>query len=96
MKTATKSAVIVAASVLLTLPAFGASREENARAEVVGSEEAILTEAPTVPPAIKRNHATKVVVHLEVKEVEGRLADGVSLHLLDLRRKCAGQFHPDS
>ena len=30
-----------------------------------------MTGAPNVPPPIHRSHATKVVVHLEVRELEG-------------------------
>ncbi len=45
--------------------------------EVEGSEEAMLTTAPNVPPLITRTHPTKVIVHLVTKEVIGRLADGV-------------------
>ena len=30
-----------------------------------------MTDAPNVPPPIHRSHATKVVVHLEVRELEG-------------------------
>ena len=92
MKTVMKSAVIAAASVCLTVSAWGASREENAKAEIVGTEDAILTDAPAVPPSIKRNHATKVVVHLEVKEVEGRLADGVSYTFWTFGGKVPGKF----
>ena len=44
---------------------------------VQGEEIAVLTQAPAVPPPIKRKHATKVVVNLEVREVTKRLADGV-------------------
>jgi nitrite reductase (NO-forming) len=40
-------------------------------------EQAILTAPPQVPPPIKRKHAARVVVHLEVREIIGRLADGV-------------------
>jgi nitrite reductase (NO-forming) len=40
-------------------------------------EQAILTSPPFVPPAITRKHAARVVVNLEVREVVGRLADGV-------------------
>jgi nitrite reductase (NO-forming) len=40
-------------------------------------EMAVLTEAPFVPPPITRKHPAKVVVHLEVREVVKRLADGV-------------------
>ncbi len=45
--------------------------------EIVGEEKAVLTAAPNVPPPIKRKHATKVVVNLEVREVVKRMADGV-------------------
>jgi nitrite reductase (NO-forming) len=71
-----RSGVAVAA-VLLAGAALGASREENLADPIVGEENAVLTDAPNVPPPIHRDHATKVVVHLEVRELEGRLADGV-------------------
>jgi nitrite reductase (NO-forming) len=45
--------------------------------EAIGQETAVLTQAPSVPPPIKRKHSAKVIVHLEVKEVTKRLADGV-------------------
>lgn len=44
---------------------------------LVGQEEAVLTQAPHVPPPITRKHPTKVVVKLEVKEVVKKLSDGV-------------------
>ncbi|MCA9783267.1 MAG: nitrite reductase, copper-containing [Calditrichaeota bacterium] len=47
------------------------------RAALSGQEEAVLAHAPDVPPPIARDHPTKVIVHLEVKEFEGKLADGV-------------------
>ena len=65
------------AAALLASAADGASREENLNAPIVGEENAVLTDAPNVPPPIHRDHATKMIIHLEVKEVEGRLADGV-------------------
>jgi nitrite reductase (NO-forming) len=40
-------------------------------------EQAVLTAPPHVPPPINRKYAVKVVVHLEVREVVKRLADGV-------------------
>ena len=64
-------------AVLLAGAAFGASRDANLVEPIVGEETAVLTDAPNVPPPIQRDHATKVVIHLEVKEVEGQLADGV-------------------
>ncbi len=45
--------------------------------ELVGEEQAVLTEAPNVPPPITRKHATKVIVELETIEKPMRLADGV-------------------
>jgi nitrite reductase (NO-forming) len=68
---------IALAAVFLASATYGASREENRVDPIVGEETAVLTDAPNVPPLIHRDHATKVVVHLEIKEVEGRLADGV-------------------
>jgi nitrite reductase (NO-forming) len=44
---------------------------------LVGEEVAVLTQAPEVPPAITRSHATRVKVELETIEVTKRLADGV-------------------
>ena len=40
-------------------------------------EQAILTSPPFVPPPVNRKYAARVVVNLEVREVVGRLADGV-------------------
>ncbi len=68
---------LILATILLSGSAFAASREENLADPVTGSEDAVLADAPNVPPPIDRDHATKVVVHLEVRELEGRLADGV-------------------
>lgn len=65
------TALFVASSV------YGASREENLAEPIAGEEKAILTNAPNLPPPITRDHATKVIADLEVREVEGRLADGV-------------------
>jgi len=44
---------------------------------LVGEETAVLTQAPQVPPPIKRTHATKVKVKIEVREVVKKMADGV-------------------
>ncbi len=66
--------------------------EENTREVVVGTEEAILTDAPAVPPPLTRAHATKVIVHLEVKEVKGRLADGVEYTFWTFGGKVPGKF----
>ena len=44
---------------------------------VTGEEAALVTQAPKVPPPLKRSHPTKVSVTLEVREVMKRLSDGV-------------------
>jgi|SRR5579872_465837 len=55
------------------------SSGSQAQAEQIQGEENLdLTNAPNVPPPISRDHPTKVIVHLEVTEVEGQLADGVT------------------
>jgi len=41
-------------------------------------ENAVLTAPPHVPPPITRKHSARVVVHLEVREVEARIADGAT------------------
>ena len=55
-------------------------------------ENAILTEAPNVPPAILRRHVAKVVVHLEVREVVKRLADGVEYTFWTFGGNVPGSF----
>lgn len=60
--------------------------------EILGEEKAILTQAPFVPPPIKRKHATKVVVELEVREVVRRLADGVEYLFWTFGGEVPGSF----
>jgi nitrite reductase (NO-forming) len=57
--------------------ALNANKTKVVDPTVTGEEHAVLTQAPIVPPPIKRKHATKVIVNLEVSEVTKRLADGV-------------------
>jgi nitrite reductase (NO-forming) len=45
------------------------------RGEVI---HAILTSPPAVPPPIHRNHPAKVIVELEVREVEKEISEGVT------------------
>jgi nitrite reductase (NO-forming) len=92
MKRITKGAILLLASTCLTTAAWAASREENTAAKIVGEENAVLADAPNVPPPITRKNPTKVVVHLEVKEVEGRLADGVSYTFWTFGGHVPGKF----
>jgi nitrite reductase (NO-forming) len=55
-------------------------------------ENAILTEAPNVPPPITRRHAAKVIVHLEVRELVKRLADGVEYTFWTFGGNVPGSF----
>jgi nitrite reductase (NO-forming) len=47
--------------------------------EALGQEIAVLTQAPNVPPPIKRRHSAKIIVNLEVKEITKRLADVITV-----------------
>jgi nitrite reductase (NO-forming) len=72
--TRARRGLVLAACALLATA--GGIRAAEAGA-VRGEEVAVLTRAPEVPPPITRKHATKVIVNLEVKEVEKELAPGV-------------------
>ena len=61
-------------------------------AAVQGQEEAMLTNAPNVPPPITRNHPTKVIVKLEVAEVVKRMADGVDYTFWTFGGSVPGKF----
>ena len=66
--------------------------EQNRSEKIEGQETAVLADAPLVPPSITRKHATKMIVHLEVKEAEGRLADGVKYTFWTFGGKVPGKF----
>lgn len=72
--------------------AVAATREENLKDKPDGEEKATLTFAPEVPPPLTRKKATKVVIHLEVKEAEARLADGVRYTFWTFGGKVPGKF----
>jgi nitrite reductase (NO-forming) len=84
--------LVVILCLFLAERTWSANSEENREAKIVGEEAAVLTDAPLVPPAITRKHATKVIVHLEVREVEGRLADGVKYPFWTFGGKVPGKF----
>jgi nitrite reductase (NO-forming) len=57
-----------------------------------GQENAVLTDAPDVPPPITRKSATKVIVDLETKEVKKRMADGVDYIFWTFGGSVPGKF----
>ncbi|MFH5832710.1 copper-containing nitrite reductase [Halalkalibaculum sp. DA3122] len=61
-------------------------------AEIVGEEVAELTLPPDVPPPIERDHATKLIVNMEVTEEEMRLADGVTYTMWTFGGSVPGKF----
>ena len=83
--TALAVAILAMAAAFLTVNLVRAESPTDAKGPVVLSseviampiEQAILTSPPHVPAPIKRKYAARVVVNLEVREVVGRLADGV-------------------
>ena len=71
---------VAALSLVMANPLGGiasSNLKETVDPAIVGEEVAVLTQAPQVPPPIKRTNATKVVIRLEVREVIKRMADGV-------------------
>ena len=79
--------LIAALACLLAAGGCGRSSETLA-----GQEDAVLTNAPDVPPAISRNHPTKVIVKLETREVTKRLADGVTYTFWTFGGSVPGKF----
>ncbi len=82
------SAVLIL-SVFLLNPIQGFSQILPA---VTGSEKAILTEPPMVPPAITRKYATKVIVELEVVETTREITDGVTYTFWTFGGSVPGKF----
>lgn len=95
MKTVRPCQVLAAVTVWASLSCaqvLAATNKENIAEPVTGEEAAVLTDAPAVPPPITRTHATKLILHLEVKEMEARLADGVSYTFWTFGGKVPGKF----
>lgn len=84
------SALMTALSVLFCLATAEAAGQATAKA--APEEISVLTDAPAVPPALQRKQPAKVIIHLEVKEVEGRLADGVKYTFWTFGGKVPGKF----
>jgi len=69
-----------------------ASAAASAPAAIQGQETASLTDAPGVPPPLKRDYPTKVIVQLEVREVVQHLDTGVDYTFWTFGGKVPGKF----
>lgn len=85
MKLMYKAAILL--GLVVASPSLQAAEEK-----VKGQETAVLTDAPEVPPPITRNYPTKVIVHLETREVKKRLADGVDYVFWTFGGNVPGKF----
>lgn len=83
---------LVLIGLMIGFASGAATREDNIKEKIQGEEKAELTFAPEVPPPVNRKHATKVVIHLEVKELESKLADGVKYTFWTFGGKVPGKF----
>lgn len=70
---------------------LGINREVKLE-KITGEEVATLTDPPMVPPQITRNHATKVIVNLEVIEKEMKMMDGVTYNFWTFGGTVPGKF----
>lgn len=59
---------------------------------IEGEVDAVLTDAPRVPPPIERDYAARVSVELETVELKGRLADGVEYTFWTFGGSVPGKF----
>ena len=85
-------AVAIPVLTLLVLSWSIAGCQPTANDAALPIETAVLTHAPEVPPAIKRNHPARVVVNLETQELVQRLADGVDYTFWTFGGKVPGEF----
>lgn len=90
----TKATLSILLSFLLLTACNIKSRNtgEAANEKITGEEQAVLTFAPNVPPPITRNHATKMIVNLEVIEKEMEMMDGVKYNFWTFGGQVPGKF----
>jgi nitrite reductase (NO-forming) len=86
------AAAILTTAFFISSAVCAATSDDNIHEKTEGQETAQLSDAPQVPPPLTRKHATKVVVHLEVKELEGTLSDGVKYTFWTFGGKVPGKF----
>ena len=86
------SILVVAGLVLSACSKNKKQPGDSGSEEIIGEEVAVLTFAPNVPPPITRDHATKVIVILEVIEKEMEMMDGVKYNFWTFGGQVPGKF----
>ncbi len=66
--------------------------QSSAPEEIKGEEIAVLTDAPLVPPALNRDHATKVIITLDVIEKVMKINDSTEYTFWTFGGKVPGKF----
>jgi nitrite reductase (NO-forming) len=92
LKTKMKTTVLKKICGILMAAAGLATPVVAIESDIVGVENAVLTQAPNVPPAITRKYSTKVVINLEVREITKTLADGVQYDFWTFGGDVPGSF----
>src|SRR5229473_634048 len=80
-------ATVLVSMLISITAALAAENAVPTNSQAAGVENAVLTEAPNVPPPLTRKHATKVIVSLEGDEIEFHLnnhQDNKMPHNIDL------------
>ncbi len=91
--------LVLAYAVALFVPSAQAAQAAKTKGKkqkpTSGAEatiKAVLTEAPMVPPPVKRSYSAKVIVELEVKEVDLPISEGVTYNFWTFGGKVPGKF----
>ncbi|HEY4132002.1 MAG TPA: copper-containing nitrite reductase [Gemmatimonadaceae bacterium] len=103
LKRAAIAALLASLTLLATAALTSCSRADAAESRtsvpirtasdpIEGQEIATLTDAPNVPPAITRKHATKVIVNLDVIEKTVQIADSVEYNVWTFGGSVPGKF----
>ncbi len=84
--------ILIVCTIFFSMWFLLTSCEENKSAEGLQNIEATLTHAPYVPPPINRDYPAKVKVELEVRELVGKLSDGVEYTFWTFGGEVPGKF----
>jgi nitrite reductase (NO-forming) len=89
---ADQSVQVAQASPATKVEKKSSSAEAKSSAAPSSSLKAVLTDAPLVPPPVKRSQPTKVIVELEVTEVNLPISEGVEYTFWTFGGKVPGKF----